>query len=280
MSSLCVYAEKEKSCVNSVQGYLDAAKAFEEESGTSMEGLDCSEERMHIRNALEKGQMDEAISRVNDLSPEVAFFALLKGPLHLGLHNTVGPAPYLACMKIHSKTSGSLLNTKQNPDGVACGVMQILESDAELFFHLQQQQMIELIREGKIVDALLFAQEYLAYKGEENPGILDELGAYMAKPAFKFGKSTIGADTHVTHAENTIALIAFEDPTKCPVKHLMESKQRQGIASEMNRAILRNLNHNTEPKLAQLVKMLSWCQDKLEARAEFPRLQDLQLSTK
>lgn len=54
--------------------------------------------------------------------------------------------------------------------------VQILESDAELFFHLQQQQMIELIREGRIVDALLFAQEYLAYKGEENPSILDELG--------------------------------------------------------------------------------------------------------
>jgi hypothetical protein len=30
-----------------------------------------SEERMHIRNAVEKGAVDEAIERVNDLNPEV-----------------------------------------------------------------------------------------------------------------------------------------------------------------------------------------------------------------
>lgn len=60
--------------------------------------------------------------------------------------------------------------------------MQILECDSNLFFHLQQQQMIELIRDGRIVDALLFAQEYLAYKGEENPNMLDELGAYLTIP--------------------------------------------------------------------------------------------------
>jgi hypothetical protein len=36
-----------------------------------MEGLDTSEERMHIRTALENGNIEDAISRVNDLSPEV-----------------------------------------------------------------------------------------------------------------------------------------------------------------------------------------------------------------
>lgn len=57
--------------VNVVQGYLDAAKAFAEESGTRLEGLDTSEERMHIRTALENGNIEDAISRVNDLNPEV-----------------------------------------------------------------------------------------------------------------------------------------------------------------------------------------------------------------
>jgi glucose-induced degradation protein 8 len=160
--------------------------------------------------------------------------------------------------------------------------VQILECNAELFFHLQQQQMIELIRDGKIVEALLFAQEYLAYKGEEGPSILDELGVWH--PAtFQICQSLcaiVCTRLHIKcHAENTIALIAFEDPMKCPVKHLMESQQRQSIASEMNKAILRHLNHRTEPKLAHLVKMLAWCQDKLEGKnVKFNRLQDLQLS--
>lgn len=66
---------------------------------------------------------------------------------------------------------------------------------------------------------------------------------------------------------------------QCPVKHLMESQQRQSIASETNQAILWHMNHRTEPKLSYLVKMLAWCQDKLEGRnVKFPRLQDLQLS--
>jgi hypothetical protein len=46
--------------------------------------------------------------------------------------------------------------------------LQILEERAQLFFHLQQQQLIELIRAGNIEQALEFAQEYLAPRGEEN----------------------------------------------------------------------------------------------------------------
>lgn len=54
--------------------------------------------------------------------------------------------------------------------------MQILEEDAPLFFHLQQQRLIELIREGRVEDALAYAQEYLAPKGEENGDFLEDLG--------------------------------------------------------------------------------------------------------
>ena len=55
--------------------------------------------------------------------------------------------------------------------------LQILEEEATLFFHLQQQQLIELIRAGNVEEALAFAQEFLAYKGEENEALLEELGA-------------------------------------------------------------------------------------------------------
>jgi hypothetical protein len=54
---------------------------------------------------------------------------------------------------------------------------QILEEKADLFFHLQQQRLIELVRAGRVEDALGFAQEFLAPCGEEHPAFLEELGA-------------------------------------------------------------------------------------------------------
>jgi hypothetical protein len=56
------------------------------------------------------------------------------------------------------------------------GAAQILEEQHALFFHLQQQRLIELIRIGKTEEALAFAQEYLAPHGEENEAFLEELG--------------------------------------------------------------------------------------------------------
>jgi len=59
---------------------------------------------------------------------------------------------------------------------LCCCLVQILEEQHALFFHLQQQRLIELIRQGKTEEALQFAQEYLAPHGEENEAFLEELG--------------------------------------------------------------------------------------------------------
>ena len=68
---------------------------------------------------------------------------------------------------------------------------ELLDDVRHLFFHLQQQQLIELIRESKVEEALKFASEQLAEKGEESELVLEEL-------------------------ERTLALLAFEDPEKSP----------------------------------------------------------------
>lgn len=47
-------------------------------------------------------------------------------------------------------------------------ILQILDTNPQLYFHLQQQRLIELIRCGKVEEALEFAQEELAPRGEEN----------------------------------------------------------------------------------------------------------------
>lgn len=47
---------------------------------------------------------------------------------------------------------------------------QILDTNPKLYFHLQQQRLIEYIRQGRISEALEFAQDELAPLGEENVG--------------------------------------------------------------------------------------------------------------
>ncbi|KAJ3390919.1 hypothetical protein HDU84_006763 [Entophlyctis sp. JEL0112] len=55
-----------------IEGYKDAVEKFSQESGiapnVNLEGI---EERLLIRTAVQEGRIDEAISRVNDLDPEI-----------------------------------------------------------------------------------------------------------------------------------------------------------------------------------------------------------------
>ena len=53
-----------------------------------------------------------------------------------------------------------------------------------MYFRLQQQKLIEYIRQGRVVEALEFAQDELAPRGEENPEFLVELEKTMALLAF------------------------------------------------------------------------------------------------
>jgi hypothetical protein len=131
---------------------------------------------------------------------------------------------------------------------------EILDTNPLLFFHLQQQRMIELIREGRTEDALNFAQEELAPRGEENSGFLEEL-------------------------EATMGLLAFEDAHSCPTAHLLGSGQRQKIASELNAAILGSQSQEKDPKLVSLIKMLAWTQGRLKEKVSFPKLTNVVAST-
>lgn len=100
---------------------------------------------------------------------------------------------------------------------------EILEERPELFFHLKQQCLIELIRDKKLDEAIAFAQDTLAPHSEENPEYLEEL-------------------------ESTIALMAFDDVKNMPIGYLMELAQRQKTASELNAAILSSQCQEEEPR--------------------------------
>ncbi|CAH1786029.1 unnamed protein product [Owenia fusiformis] len=184
------------------EGFREAAEKFKMESGIQPNiDLDTLDERIKIRDAIQRGKIEEAISLVNNLQPE------------------------------------------------------LLDNDRYLFFHLQQQHLIELIRDRNIEAALDFAQTHLAERGEENPEILSEL-------------------------ERTLALLAFEEPEASPFGELLHPSQRQKVASELNAAILEMENRDSTPKLANLLKLLLWAQDQLDSKkVKYPKMTDLAKGT-
>lgn len=123
----------------------------------------------------------------------------------------------------------------------------ILDENPALYFHLQQQKLIELIRQDDVPAALRFAERELAPRGEENPEFLAEL-------------------------ERTMALLAFADASASPVAHLLAPEQRQKTASELNAAILTSQCQDKDPKLPAMLKLLMWAQEKLKEYAEFPSM--------
>ncbi|KAH7928544.1 hypothetical protein BV22DRAFT_202745 [Leucogyrophana mollusca] len=179
-----------------IEGYKSAAEEFSDEANVSAPvDFESIESRMVIREALQRGDVEEAITRVNDLNPE------------------------------------------------------ILDTNHALYFHLQQQKLIEYIRRGQIAEALTFAQEELAPRGEANPEFLSEL-------------------------ERTMALLAFESSSSAPsaISELLSPAQRMKTAGEVNAAILESFSQGKEVKLIQLLKLLCWGESMLSERADFPKV--------
>jgi len=183
-----------------IEGYKSAAEEFSQEANlTPPMDFESIESRMDIREALQRGDVEDAITRVNDLNPE------------------------------------------------------ILDTNPALYFRLQQQKLIEYIRHGRIADALQFAQDELAPRGEENPEFLAEL-------------------------ERTMALLAFDSVANPPatIGELLSPAQRLKTAGEVNAAILESLSQGKEVKLVGLLKLLCWGESMLEEKAEFPKLNVLE----
>ncbi|TDL28513.1 hypothetical protein BD410DRAFT_798765 [Rickenella mellea] len=166
-----------------IEGYKTAAEEFSKEADLSSPiDFESIEDRMNIREAVQRGDVEEAIMRVNDLNPE-------------------------------------------------------------------QQKLIEYIRQGRVNEALQFAQRELAPRGEESPEFLSEL-------------------------ERTMALLAFDSSPSIPpaIAELLSPAQRLKTAGELNAAILESSSQGKDAKLIGLVKLLCWGESMLDERAEFPKV--------
>ncbi|XP_052866273.1 glucose-induced degradation protein 8 homolog [Anopheles bellator] len=133
---------------------------------------------------------------------------------------------------------------------------ELLDNDRYLYFHLQQLHLIELIRAGKIEEALTFAQTQISEAGESNPGVLNEL-------------------------ERTLALLAFEKPQNSPFADLLDQTHRQKVASELNAAILK-MEHQEQssPRMINILKLILWAQTELDKKnVKYPKMVDLATAT-
>lgn len=126
----------------------------------------------------------------------------------------------------------------------------ILSEDEELFFRLQQQRLIELIRDKSIDDALLFAQQELSPHAAMSPVFLKEM-------------------------EEIMSLLVFADSESSPVGHLLSAERRLKVACKLNEAILESQQQGKESRLAYLLKRLVYEQDQLGVKFVFPRIRDL-----
>ncbi|OON21050.1 LisH [Opisthorchis viverrini] len=155
-----------------VEGYKDAAEKFSRETGIS-EPLtemrvsgESLKDRMWIREAVLRRQIEDVIDTVNRLWPE------------------------------------------------------LFDKNPFIYFQLRQLQMLELIRNRRLEEALIFAQSYLAdpvaKRLSEHPQLLSEM-------------------------QNTMALLAFDDPSQSIYGRLLGPQHAELVAGALNRAILRHI---------------------------------------
>ncbi|MQM09490.1 hypothetical protein Taro_042360 [Colocasia esculenta] len=88
----------------------------------------------------------------------------------------------------------------------------LLEQNKDLHFDLLSLHFVELIRAQKCTEALEFAQRMLT----------------------PFGR----LQKYVEKLEDFMALLAYEEPEKSPMFHLLSLEHRQSVAENLNRAIL------------------------------------------
>ncbi|XP_028555737.1 glucose-induced degradation protein 8 homolog isoform X3 [Dendrobium catenatum] len=89
---------------------------------------------------------------------------------------------------------------------------KLLEQNEDLHFDLLGLHFVELVCSKKCTEALEFAQAKLT----------------------PFGK----IQKNVEKLEDFMALLAYEEPEKSPMFHLLGSEYRQSIADNLNRAVL------------------------------------------
>ncbi|GAB4830366.1 hypothetical protein Ancab_020003 [Ancistrocladus abbreviatus] len=107
----------------------------------------------------------------------------------------------------------------------------LLEKNCDLHFDLLSLHFVELVSSRKFTEALEFAQKKLT----------------------TFGK----VQKYVEKLEDFMALLAYEEPEKSPMFHLLSLDYRQQVADNLNRAILAHANLPSYSSLERLIQQVT-----------------------
>ncbi|KAJ6920770.1 hypothetical protein NC651_014374 [Populus alba x Populus x berolinensis] len=120
---------------------------------------------------------------------------------------------------------GNALKAIELTEQVAC---DLLENNKDLHFDLLSLHFVELVCAKKCTEALEFAQNKLMPFGKEQK-LLEKL-------------------------EDFLSLLAYEEPEKSPMFHLLGSEYRQHVADKLNRAILAHRNLPSYTAVERLIQ--------------------------
>ncbi|XP_077210550.1 lisH and RanBPM domains containing protein [Tasmannia lanceolata] len=104
----------------------------------------------------------------------------------------------------------------------------LLEENMDLHFDLLSLHFVDLVCSRKCTEALEFAQTKLT----------------------PFGK----VHKYVEKLEDFMALLAYEEPEKSPMFHLLSLEYRQNVADSLNRAILAHANLPSYSSMERLIQ--------------------------
>eukprot|EP01061_Rhynchopus_euleeides_P039204 TRINITY_DN67265_c0_g1_i1.p1 TRINITY_DN67265_c0_g1~~TRINITY_DN67265_c0_g1_i1.p1 ORF type:complete len:232 (+),score=66.64 TRINITY_DN67265_c0_g1_i1:183-878(+) len=125
---------------------------------------------------------------------------------------------------------------------------QVLDDEA-VQFCLRHQQLIELIKEGDVEQALDYARDHLA-----SPDLPED---------------------RLDLLEQGLALMAFESPEDCAYSHLLSSAHRRSAALSVDQAILESQNQSATPALLSILRLMKFIEEGVEDRVMFPRVSTL-----
>ncbi|TKY57668.1 Glucose-induced degradation protein 8-like [Spatholobus suberectus] len=128
----------------------------------------------------------------------------------------------------HHALEGNALKAIELTEQLA---QDILENNKDLLFDLLSLHFVDLVCSRKWTEALEFAQTKLSPFGKEQK--------YMEK------------------IEDFLALLAYEDPVKSPMFHLISLDYRQQVADSLNRTILACFNLPSHTAMERLIQQSS-----------------------
>ena len=240
------------------QGYVEAAAAFAEESGTKpCSDLSAAAGRHAVRAALARGDVEAALSAINDADatilekrPELSFALQQQRLIEMARRGDVEGAlaharEYLApAAGVGGKANDEDEDDEDDEDG--------------------DEEMMKATEEGGGGGG-----------GNKLPRSPTTQAAAKAEREQERASAAAAARLLLPELERTVALLAFDDPASSPLADLLSWQQRARVAALANAALLEASGAAGSPRLPELVKMLAWAQAKLGERGvRFPKMQD------